>query len=145
MHIQKYTDLFHKTCRSKKKTRLMVDTCTCLMKSLIYDLRFINKLNFKKNYPLSVIGQYFEAAEHFENYYKLAVEHKEWIQADGLTYHTDACINLSRIYTTIGQRMEEEDQQNSLEYLKKAHKFATESKDDYVSLFITIFLKIITG
>lgn len=106
---------------------------------------FLNKLNFKKNYPLSVIGQYFEAAEHFENYYKLAVEHKEWIQADGLTYHTDACINLSRIYTTIGQRMEEEDQQNSLEYLKKAHKFATESKDDYVSLFITIFLKIITG
>lgn len=74
-------------------------------------------------------GQYFEAAEHFENYYKLAVEHKEWIQADGFTYHTDACINLSRIYTTIGQRMEEEDQQNSLEYLKKAHKFATESND----------------
>lgn len=32
--------------------------------------------------------------------------------------------------------MEEEDQQNSLEYLKKAHKFATESKDDYVSLCI---------
>lgn len=102
----------------------------------------MDKLNFFKNCILSVIGQYFEAAEHFENYYKLAVEHKEWIQADGFTYHTDACINLSRIYTTIGQRMEEEDQQNSLEYLKKAHKFATESKDDYVALCITIFVRV---
>lgn len=102
----------------------------------------MDKLNIFKNCILSVIGQYFEAAEHFENYYKLAVEHKEWIQADGFTYHTDACINLSRIYTTIGQRMEEEDQQNSLEYLKKAHKFATESKDDYVTLCITIFVRV---
>lgn len=117
------------------------------LKSLIhvYDFRFLNKFHFLKICLSTVLGQYFEAAEHFENYYKLAVEHKEWIQADGLTYHTDACINLSRIYTTIGQRMEEEDQQNSLEYLKKAHKFATESKDDCVSLYIMIFLKIITG
>ena len=95
-------------------------------------MEFIIYLRILLNYSSCVTGQYFEAAEHFENYYKLAVEHKEWIQGDGLTYHTDACINLSRIYTTIGQRMEEEDQQNSLEYLKKAHKFATESKNSSI-------------
>ena len=66
--------------------------------------------------------------EHFEAYYKLSVDHREWIQADNLTFHTDACINLWRIYSSIAASIEEEDPQESLDYLIKALKLATESK-----------------
>ncbi|KAK3099441.1 hypothetical protein FSP39_004392 [Pinctada imbricata] len=74
-------------------------------------------------------GDYIAAAEHYEAYYKLAVDHKEWIQADGLTYHTEACINLSRIYTVIADKIVEEEAEKSLEYLKDAHRYANESGD----------------
>ncbi|XP_052075827.1 tetratricopeptide repeat protein 29-like isoform X1 [Mytilus californianus] len=74
-------------------------------------------------------GDVLSAAEHFEAYYKLSVDHREWIQADNLTFHTDACINLWRIYSSIAASIEEEDSQESLDYLIKALKLATESQD----------------
>lgn len=74
-------------------------------------------------------GDLLSAAEHFEAYYKLSVDHKEWIQADGLTFHTDACINLWRIYTSITDSSEDDGSSSSLEYLVKALKLATESGD----------------
>ena len=56
------------------------------------------------------------------------MDHQEWIQADGLTFHTDACINLWRIYTSIADSSEDDGSSSSLEYLIKALKLATESK-----------------
>lgn len=72
-------------------------------------------------------GDTLSAAEHFEQYYRLSVDHKEWIQADGLTFHTDSCNNLWRIYSSIASKLEDEDRELSLEYLVKALKLATES------------------
>lgn len=66
------------------------------------------------------------------------MDHKEWIQADGLTFHTDACINLWRIYTSITDSSEDDGSSSSLEYLVKALKLATESK--YLNLLKVVML-----
>lgn len=73
-------------------------------------------------------GDIHGAAEQFENYYKLSTDHKEWIQSDGLTYNTDACIHLCRIYTTLA-RSESTEPETTLEYLNKALEMAKESLD----------------
>lgn len=73
-------------------------------------------------------GDYFTAAKHFEAYYGLSVKNKEWTTADGTSFHTDACINLSRIYTTIGEHVEQDSIESMLEYLDKAYNKAKESK-----------------
>lgn len=73
-------------------------------------------------------GDYYNAAENFEAYYELASQHKEWTTADGISFHTDACIHLSRIYTTIGDRVQPESLEQMLEYLTKAYNSAKESQ-----------------
>ncbi|KAL3878955.1 hypothetical protein ACJMK2_031279 [Sinanodonta woodiana] len=74
-------------------------------------------------------GEYYHAMENFEQYYKLAVTNKDWITADNRTFHTDACIHLSRIYETIGTLLQDEEDKNEmLEYLKKAFDMAQESE-----------------
>jgi len=83
----------------------------------------------KFNLNISFIDENYAAAEHFESYYDLSVEYKEWITADDTTYHTDACINLWRIYTTIGESLEwNEELEYALDYLTKALEKAKESK-----------------
>lgn len=75
-------------------------------------------------------GDSYEAVDHFEAYYKLAVDHKEWITADDVTFHTDACFNLWRIYTAIGQILErQEELEKALDFLSKALKMSKESND----------------
>ncbi|XP_060083817.1 tetratricopeptide repeat protein 29-like [Ylistrum balloti] len=75
-------------------------------------------------------GDNYEAVDHFEAYYKLAVDHKEWITADDVTFHTDACINLWRIYTTIGLILErQEELEKALDFLTKALNMAKECND----------------
>jgi len=73
-------------------------------------------------------GDDYDAAEHFEAYYNLASQNKDWITADDITFYTDSCIHLSRIYTNMGQRQEQEDKETMLEYLTKAYNSAKESK-----------------
>ncbi|WAQ99087.1 TTC29-like protein [Mya arenaria] len=73
-------------------------------------------------------AEYYLAAEDFESYYKLAIENKDWTTADGISYHTDSCIHLADIYTTIGERLESENQELMLEYLTKAYNMAKESQ-----------------
>lgn len=70
---------------------------------------------------------YYNAAENFEAYYSLASQNKDWTTADGISFHTDACIHLSRIYTTIGERLEQESLEEMLDYLTKAYNTAKES------------------
>lgn len=72
-------------------------------------------------------ANYYNAAEHFEAYYSLAKDNKEWTTADGISFYTDSCIHLFRIYTTIGERLEQEDAELMLEYLTKAYNSAKES------------------
>jgi hypothetical protein len=76
-------------------------------------------------------GEFHNAAENFEAYYSLAAQNKEWTTADGISFHTDACIHLARIYTTIGERVEQESVELMLEYLNKAYNSAKESKYEY--------------
>ncbi|XP_045203343.2 tetratricopeptide repeat protein 29-like isoform X2 [Mercenaria mercenaria] len=73
-------------------------------------------------------ADYYNAAENFEAYYGLASQNKDWTTADGITFHTDACIHLARIYTTIGERVEQEDVELMLEYLTKAYNSTKESQ-----------------
>lgn len=86
------------------------------------------KLFFHSYFQSYFPGDFYTAAEHFEAYYNLSVKNKDWTTADGISYHTDACINLSRIYTTIGERMEQDSVESMLEYLTKAYEKAKESK-----------------
>lgn len=73
-------------------------------------------------------GDYYDAAEHFEAYYKLAKENKDWVTADGITFYTDSCINLHSIYSTIGDKVEAESSELMIEYLNKAYTAAKESQ-----------------
>ena len=93
-------------------------------------------------------GDFFTAADHFEAYYDLSANNKNWTTADGISFHTDACINLSRIYTTIGDRMEQESMETNLEYLTKAYEKAKEGKEslicitcDYDLIYFEIMVK----
>ncbi|XP_052279004.1 tetratricopeptide repeat protein 29-like [Dreissena polymorpha] len=74
--------------------------------------------------------EYAAAAEHFEAYHKLAVQNKDWTTADGISFLTDACINLSRIYTTLGTKAEPDSMELMLENLTKAYNMAKESKQE---------------
>lgn len=73
-------------------------------------------------------GDYQDAAKHLESYYNLASQNKEWVTADDITFHTDSCINLSRIYTTLGQIAESESLESMLDFLTKAFNMAKESQ-----------------
>ncbi|XP_060603184.1 tetratricopeptide repeat protein 29-like isoform X2 [Ruditapes philippinarum] len=75
-------------------------------------------------------SEFHNAAENFEAYYSLAAQNKEWTTADGISFHTDACIHLARIYTTIGERVEQESVELMLEYLNKAYNSAKESHQE---------------
>ena len=76
----------------------------------------------------SITGDYQDAARHFEAYYSLASQNKDWVTADDITYHTDSCINLSRIYTTLGEMAENESLEMMLDLLTKAYNMARECK-----------------
>lgn len=73
-------------------------------------------------------GDNQDACKHFESYYNLASQNKDWVTADDITYHTDSCINLSRIYTTLGEIAENESLELTLDYLNKAYNMARESQ-----------------
>ncbi|KAK6172611.1 hypothetical protein SNE40_016231 [Patella caerulea] len=77
---------------------------------------------------LELSGEHFDAAEHFEFYYLLACDHDDWIKED-ITFYTDACVNLCRIYSIIGSRLEDTDSEKSLAFLLKAFNKAKESND----------------
>ena len=69
------------------------------------------------------------AAEHFEQFYKLTQDESDWRVEDGSTLHATACKHLSRIYTTIGEKLrEDEELEQSLQYLSKAYEMAKTSK-----------------
>ncbi|KAK7097851.1 tetratricopeptide repeat protein 29-like [Littorina saxatilis] len=80
-------------------------------------------------------GDNFEAAEHFEAYYELAINHlQDWVREDvvrgHLSFFTDAAIHLYRIYTSIGLGLERaKEPERSLEYLINAFNKAKESED----------------
>ena len=76
----------------------------------------------------SITGDFQDAARHFEAYYSLASQNKDWVTADDITYHTDSCINLSRIYTTLGEMAENESLEMMLDLLTKAYNMARECK-----------------
>lgn len=73
-------------------------------------------------------ADFYNAAEHFEAYYDLSKENKDWTTGDGISFYTDSCIHLFRIYTTIGERLAQEDPELMLEYLTKAYNSAKESE-----------------
>ena len=79
-------------------------------------------------YLKSLPGHYFEAAENFEDFHKLASAKKDWQDNEGISMHTIACDHLTRIYTTIGKQMEQQDPEQSLAYLVKAFNMAKEGK-----------------
>lgn len=76
----------------------------------------------------SFTGDIFGAVQHFEAYYKLASENPEWEGNDGVPLLTDACINMYRIYTAFGNKMEAEDPHQSLASFQKAYSMAKQSK-----------------
>jgi hypothetical protein len=112
-----------------------------------------NPLNTLSNlvYKIFIQDSYFEAMNHFEQYYSLSKD-KDWLKADNqlpyglaneymtitvneedLVYDkdnrvfTDACINLQRIYKIIAKKYAKtiDDQTN---YLTKAYEVCIDSK-----------------
>ncbi|GAB1598271.1 tetratricopeptide repeat protein 29-like [Argonauta hians] len=74
-------------------------------------------------------GQYMAAMENMERYYHLTTD-KDWVSKTGVNLNTQATLHLCEIYTSIANYMEKIQQQdNSLQYLLKAHEKAIESKD----------------
>lgn len=75
-------------------------------------------------------GDNIQAAENFEQFYKLSKDHVEWVTDDGVKLHVEACIHLSRIYTKLA---EEEEKLGNLEQyqalLDKAYQMAREGGD----------------
>ncbi|KAL5011539.1 hypothetical protein ScPMuIL_010090 [Solemya velum] len=72
-------------------------------------------------------GDCHEAAANYEAYYRLTSNNSTWTKEDGLNFHTDACINLCRINTILGQNAQTEDPQVALNFLIKANEMAKES------------------
>ncbi|XP_041356982.1 tetratricopeptide repeat protein 29-like [Gigantopelta aegis] len=74
-------------------------------------------------------GDYFQASKHFEAYHELASDNTHWVNEEGVTFYTDACINLYNIYTNIGNQLEDSDPDSSLQLLLKAYQMASNSGD----------------
>ncbi|XP_046569064.1 tetratricopeptide repeat protein 29-like [Haliotis rubra] len=78
-------------------------------------------------------GEYLDASEHLEAYHALSSENHGWTKEDdALTFYTDACVNLYRIYTTIGRRVEDNDPEAALDLLLKALNMAKDSEDKHL-------------
>ncbi|XP_074651285.1 uncharacterized protein LOC141906035 [Tubulanus polymorphus] len=74
-------------------------------------------------------GDYSNAAEHFESYHELTLNHDDWLNNNDQTLHAEACNHLVRIYTTIAYKLEPTDESQCLEYLLKAYNMAQEGGD----------------
>ena len=72
-------------------------------------------------------GDYLQASKHFEAYHELASDNMHWANDEGVSFYTDACINLYNIYTVIGTRLEDTDPESSLQLLLKAYQMAAMS------------------
>lgn len=79
-------------------------------------------------YALSLTGDYLDASEHLEAYHALSSENRGWMKDSTLTFYTDACINLYRIYTMIGRRIEDSDPEAALDLLLKALNMSKDSE-----------------
>jgi len=75
-------------------------------------------------------GDYFGAAENYEQFHKLSEGQGDWMTEDGQSsLPVESCHHLTRIYTTIARQFEKNgDLTQYLEFLQKAHKRAKESK-----------------
>lgn len=117
---------------TNKSLKLKIDCFSLHFENKIYTIQLqteeqyvLYNANFKF---IALKGEYAAAAEHFEAYHKLAIQNRDWTTADGISFLTDACINLSRIYTTLGTKAEPDDMELMLENLTKAYNMAKESK-----------------
>eukprot|EP00117_Sycon_ciliatum_P039195 scpid56873/ scgid29009/ Tetratricopeptide repeat protein 29 len=66
-------------------------------------------------------GKYAEAAQHFERYFKLAkAADPPWYSMSGESLVKAAAENVARICTTLAEELFDEDQEQSIAYLKKS-------------------------
>ncbi|XP_046369889.1 tetratricopeptide repeat protein 29-like [Haliotis rufescens] len=77
-------------------------------------------------------GDYLDASEHLEAYHALSSENHGWMKDSTLTFYTDACVNLYRIYTMIGRRIEDSDPEAALDLLLKALNMSKDSEDKHL-------------
>jgi len=77
-----------------------------------------------------VTGRLAEAADNFERCYSLTKGKRDWLAADGVTsMHSLSCRNLTRIYTSIASRYNEQnDQESNLQYLNRAYEKSKEGQ-----------------
>lgn len=81
-------------------------------------------------------GDLVTALEHMNSYYQLSKGQKTWMTSTGRTMHSDACCELTRIYSAMAQNFQDdEDITASLEHYAKAFNIAGESKQGTVSFF----------
>ena len=82
-----------------------------------------------------VLGDYQDACKNFESYYGLASQNKDagWVTADDITFHTDSCIHLARLYTVLGDMAEKQSLEMMLDFLTKAFNMAKESKLHFIA------------
>ncbi|XP_076446157.1 tetratricopeptide repeat protein 29-like [Babylonia areolata] len=80
-------------------------------------------------------GDYFGSAEHFEAYYdvckaNLSTWVNDVVEKGKVSPFTDACVHLYRIYTSIGDKLEREDEREKmLEFFTKAFDMTKQAKD----------------
>ena len=74
-------------------------------------------------------GDLVAALEHLTAYYQLSKGQQTWVTSTGRLMHSDACFELTRIYSTMAQNFEDEGNiTDCLEHYAKAFNKAGESK-----------------
>ncbi|KAK2563254.1 Tetratricopeptide repeat protein 29, partial [Acropora cervicornis] len=73
-------------------------------------------------------GDLLKAAEHLESFYNLT-KGRLWQTDNGENLHSLSCGHLRRVYTTMSEKIKEEDRMKSIDYLLKAYGVAKESGD----------------
>ncbi|XP_013400140.1 tetratricopeptide repeat protein 29 [Lingula anatina] len=105
-------------------------TCLDTSGSIKANVRFQAEAHCNVGLALEESGDYFNSAEQLENFHTHASEHKDWVTNEGVTLHAVSCNHLMRVYTTIGNKLEaNKEQEASLSYFVKAYNMAVEGGD----------------
>ena len=85
-------------------------------------------------------GQYFDAAKYFEKFHALSLGKPHWCMDDGKTLHSEACNQLSLIYTMIAKKFEASgERENYRYYLQLAYDKANEGR--FIQQFVEMSSK----
>lgn len=85
-------------------------------------------------------GQYFDAAKYFEKFHTLSLGKPHWCMDNGKTLHTEACNQLSLIYTIIANKFEASgERENYRYYLQLAYDKANEGR--FIQQFVEMSSK----